>query len=126
MLVIVYLASKVEAFFSRTEQVENVNSIRTDLFEEDTAYMNETGMTLVLFSRGYIPPGIGAWKARRVSKPEGAIFGEEWQEIELGGCEVIKDVLRDYFIKRVGEELFEQTYSISLCLTDGWLRGDYS
>ena len=125
ILIMVYLGSKVNAFFSKSDQVENVNKIKVDLFEQDTVYMNETEMQLLLFTKGYIPPSIGSWKARRVIKAPDSIFGLETQEIELGSCDSIKNVLKDYFDKRIGEELFELQYQITSCLTDGWMKGDF-
>ena len=124
VLIIVYLAQKVNAFFDHSEQFEAVNKIKVDLFDQDTVYMNETATTFMVLSSVYIPPSIGRSKALRSFKPDGVVFGVEFEEIEFTNCGEIRDILEDYFVKRLGRENFERTKKNTRCLTDGRMNGD--
>ena len=43
----------------------------------------------------------------RSFKADGEAFELEYEELELTNCEKIKDVIEDFFVKRVGKELFD-------------------
>ena len=124
ILVTVYLTSKVRFFFEKSGQVENFNKIKVDLFDEDTVYMNQTDMLIGLNTRFPVPPSIGLWKARRLEKVPGSVYEMQGFEVEMVNCDSIKDEMEDYFIKRLGQEIFDFNYQTARCLKDNWMNGD--
>ena len=64
LLILVYVSSKVTAFFDKSEQEQNVDRIKVDLFDQDAVDMDDADMQLVMLSTVMIPPQIGSWKAR--------------------------------------------------------------
>ena len=86
VLVSVYLYTKVVAFYDKSDQVENKSEIKVDLFEEDTIYMNQTNMQLVVLTTEIIPKEIGSWKARRIYKRPGNITGMLTEDYPIEDC----------------------------------------
>ena len=115
-----YLVQRITEFNDKSTQVENVNTVMTDMFDDPPHLLEDESFNFLLASNITIPENIGKWKAsQKFSLPESPL-AYITEDLALTNCSHLYDESLDYWGKRIGEQGLTYFYDgITKCLVPG-------
>ena len=117
---LIYLVQRITEFNDKSTQVENVNTVMIDMFDDPPHLLEDESFHLKLSSNITIPENIGKWKASQKFYPLESPLDPITEDLALTNCNHLYDDSLDYWGKRIGEQGLKYFYDgIAKCLVPG-------
>ena len=117
---LIYLVQRITEFNDKSTQVENVNTVMIDMFDDQPHLLEDESFSFVLASNITIPENIGKWKAAQKLYPPESPLNPITEDLAITNCNHLYDESFDYWSKRLGVQNLNHFYdNLAKCLEPG-------